>query len=573
MLQILRLTVGSLSTFIFPTFLSFLLQLVQGLAYIVCFFLLASVVEGGISPLELGVYSGLVVLAIILYYVAFYVFCAQSLKKGFYLIADLREKLANHLKNLPLAVFRKRGTATLSGNFLHDMMDSEHVFSAYLYDITATLIIICLFGCTFLVVNPVVGGTVLLTSLAAFPVMWYALRLIEKDSQIMVRDRALTDKTLLEYLNGIAELKATGMTGERFTPWVTANNAQKSFALKAEMRFAKLGYCYLTLLEFSFIITMTVAAYLCMDSSISLTVFLFFMLLCGRYYEPMQEVSMLLTEFRYCFSSVKRIATTLKEEHLPHLPGYKKPDSYEVAFENVHFSYEQKEVLKGISFNMPEGSVTALVGASGSGKTTTVNLLLRFMDVNSGSISIGGTDIRTFAQEDLYKLFSVVFQDVYLFNDTVMNNIRVAKPTATDAEVIEAARKSCCHEFIMGLEQQYATSVGEQGARLSGGERQRIAIARAMLKNSPLLILDEATASIDPENELLIQQGLTNLTRGKTLLVIAHRLSTIQKADQILVLGEGNIAEQGKHNELLKLEGIYDNLWRQQSVLRSWTIT
>lgn len=573
MLKMIRLTVGSLATFIGPTALSFLAHLSQGLAYAGCFLLLACALDDNSSGWALAAYSGLILATMPMYYYAFYAFASLSLKKGYALTAALREKLADHLKTLPLASFRKRGTALISGNFLHDMMDTELVFSTYIYDITAAAIIIVLFGCTFLWVEPVLGATVLGTSLAAFPMLWYSIRCIERDSHTMVRGRALVDKTLLEYLSGIGELKATGMTGTRFTPWVRANRDHKDFALKAEIRFGKLGYCYLTLLEFSFIVTMLAAGLLVADSSISIVVFLFFMLLCGRYYEPMQEVSLLLSEFRYCLASVRRIADTLKESPLPRLSGYTEPKSHEVAFGNVHFSYGDKEILHDISFTMREGTVTALVGESGSGKTTTANLLLRFMDVGSGRITIGGTDIRSFRQEELYSLFSVVFQDVYLFNDTIINNIRLAKPGATDEEVMEAARKACCHDFIMALEQQYETSAGEQGARLSGGERQRIAIARAILKDAPLLILDEATASIDPENELLIQQGLTNLTRGKTLLVIAHRLSTIQKADQILVLENGTIAERGRHDDLLAREGIYHNLWTQQNELRSWTIT
>ncbi|MUM78477.1 ATP-binding cassette domain-containing protein [Pseudodesulfovibrio sp. F-1] len=573
MLKTLRLTVDSVSAFIGPTALSFFAQFSQGLAYLACFFLLASVLDGQFSDMELTLYSALLLLAVISFYCTFYAFSSLSLKQGYALAAALRDKLAKHMKTLPLASFRKHDTATLSGNFLHDMMETELVYSTYIYDIVATASIIVIFGGAFLGVDTTLGLVVLGTSLAAFPVLLYSIRQVERDSKTMVQGRALADKTLLEYLNGIGELKATGMTGTRFTPWVKANDRYKTFNLAAEIRFGKLGYCYLALLEFSFVITMLAAAYLYIESSISLTVFLFFMLLCGRYYEPMLEISMLLSEVRYCFASVKRIASTLDEKPLPYAPGFAEPRSHEVSFDSVHFAYGEREVLHDISFTMPEGTVTALVGESGSGKTTTANLLLRFMDVCSGSIRIGGTDVRTFAQEDLYKRFSVVFQDVYLFNDTIMNNIRIAKPSATDEEVIEAAKQSCCHEFIMELERQYETCAGEKGARLSGGERQRIAIARAILKDAPLLILDEATASVDPQNELQIQQGLTNLTRGKTLLVIAHRLSTIQKAHQILVLKSGAVAERGTHTELLAQQGIYDNLWKQQNELRSWTLT
>lgn len=269
---------------------------------------------------------------------------------------------------------------------------------------------------------------------------------------------------------------------------------------------------------------------------------------------------------------MRRIASIFDEKSLQQMPGYTPPKDLSVTFEGVSFAYGQHKVLNDISFHMPQGSVTALVGESGGGKTTTANLLLRFWDVSTGCIRIGGTDIRTFSQSEFYKHFSVVFQDVYLFNDTVLNNIRMARPEASREEVMDAARKAHCHEFIMELEEAYDTPVGEGGARLSGGERQRIAIARAILKDAPLLVLDEATASVDPENELLIQEALGALVQDKTLLVIAHRLSTVRGAHQILVLKQGDIAERGTHEELMSHKGIYHQFWQSQERMKSWSI-
>lgn len=573
MFNIIKSTAGSLFTFLVPTMVSFTVQLFHGLAYLTTFFFLVFIMSENTENRILVAYVTGLIFVVIAYYLLYYTFTSLSLKKGYALTAALRLKLARHLRTLPLSYFRKKDTATLSGHFLHDMLDTEAVFSVHIYDIIAMVSIVLVFGTMFLCVNVTLGVVVLVTSLIAFPVLWYSLSLMKRDSPKVIEARALADGTLLEYLKGIGELKATGMTGKRFTPWGAASTTLKTVALAVEIGIGKLGYFYLALLECSFLITMAVAAFMIDASTIELTTFLFFMLLWGRYYEPMHDISILLAEFRYSFTSVKKIADTLQEPSLPVMPGYEPPQSYEVAFQQVHFSYGAKKILQDFSFTIPEGTVTALVGESGSGKTTTANLLLRFMDVDAGRITIGGTDIRTFSQEELYKHFSVVFQEVYLFNDTIMNNIRLARPEASDEEVMAAARKACCHDFIIELEEQYQTSAGEKGARLSGGERQRIAIARAILKNAPLLILDEATASIDPENELLIQQGLTNLTQGKTLLVIAHRLSTIQKAHQILVLNDRVIAERGTHDELIAHRGVYENLWAQQNTLRSWSIT
>lgn len=263
----------------------------------------------------------------------------------------------------------------------------------------------------------------------------------------------------------------------------------------------------------------------------------------------------------------------LKEEHYIDKDGREiQLDHYDISFRNVDFGYDERKVLKGVAFTIPEKTSTAIVGPSGSGKTTICNLIARFYDVENGSVEVGGYDVREFTCDSLLENISMVFQNVYLFHDTIRNNIRFGKPDASDEEVYAAAKAARCHEFIEALPEGYDTVIGEGGGTLSGGEKQRISIARAMLKNAPIIILDEATASVDPENEHLIQEAISKLTAGKTVITIAHRLATIEHADQILVIDGGKVVQSGTHEQLLRQEGTYREFVRIREQAEGWRI-
>ena len=263
----------------------------------------------------------------------------------------------------------------------------------------------------------------------------------------------------------------------------------------------------------------------------------------------------------------------LKEDHFMDENGRDIAlTNHDIAFSHVDFGYDERMILKDVSFTIPEKTSTAIVGPSGSGKTTICSLLARFYDVNDGSITVGGVDVRRMTCESLLSNISMVFQNVYLFHDTIRANICFGKSDATEEEMTDAAKKACCHDFIMALPDGYDTVIGEGGGTLSGGEKQRISIARAILKNAPIIILDEATASIDPENEHLIQNAISELTRGRTIITIAHRLATIEQADQILVVDDGCIVQKGTHKELISVEGRYRKFIQIREKAEGWKI-
>ncbi len=311
---------------------------------------------------------------------------------------------------------------------------------------------------------------------------------------------------------------------------------------------------------------------LLVSGQIDFLILLMFLLISSRIYGPILTTLTMLPDLLYLKVATGRLRTLMESEPMSGRCDTPVPTS-EIAFENVSFSYGKEKVLNGVGFAAAEGHVTALVGPSGSGKSTISRLAARFWDADSGIVKVGGIDVKTLEPEYLMHKFSFVFQDVTLFNDTVENNIRIGKPDASEEEIRDAAKAACCDEFIEKLPDGYKTMLGENGATLSGGERQRISIARALLKDAPIIILDEATASLDPENEVSVQQAINRLVAGKTVLVIAHRLRTIAGADRIVVLENGCVVEQGTHQELLERHGLYERLFSIQADNAEWSLT
>jgi ATP-binding cassette subfamily B protein len=483
----------------------------------------------------------------------------------------IRLEVAERIRKLPLNFFNNKDLSELTTNIMADCTSVEHTMSHVAPGLFADIIIVFL-TCGMLAFY---DWRLSLVLFAALPVS-LALVMVTRKLQAVLGERHVLAKLgvsgqVQEYLEGIKVVKAFGLSGEKSAALERALRDMKREAIKFESVagvFVTLASMVLQvgigLVIFSGILLLT-------GGRIGPVKFLSFVVISAKIYTPLIVILTLLPEFFYMLVSTNRMQALRKE---PLMEGDENVEltDFNIVLKNVAFAYNENEVIKNISLHIPQNGVTALVGPSGSGKSTVVRLIARFWDVKEGEITIGGRNIRLIDPERLMQYMSFVFQDVVLFNDTVMNNIRIGKAGATDEEVYAAAHQARCDGFIREMPDAYNTVIGENGSTLSGGERQRISIARALLKNAPIILLDEATASLDPENETQIQEAVSELVRGRTVIVIAHRLRTIMGADKIAVLQNGKIVEEGTSGELLDRNGLFARLYRIQQESLGWSV-
>ena len=482
-----------------------------------------------------------------------------------------RAELAEKLRRLPLGYFARRDPGDLVNMIMGDFLLLETAISHQVPQMVGGLVLpfIAFVGLCFW--NPLMAVAMFVSLPAAVLVLALSTRLQNWLSQKHMRVKIDAGNRIQEYMNGIRVIKAYNLTGDRFARLESAfrNFMKESIRLEAAMGpFVMLA---ISLIRLGLTLMIVLGVHLMIGGTLDPVTFVGFLIVGTRVYDPLTAALLNFFLFRYFTLAGKRILRLMEE---PEMSGDgDAPDRHDIELKNVTFGYGGEPVLRDVSLTFPQGKLTALVGPSGCGKTTLMKVMARFYDPQSGTVLFGGADERGLDPEKLMRRISFVFQDVYLFRDTVRNNIAFGREGATEAEVEEAAKRACAHDFIMRLPQGYDTMVGEGGSTLSGGEKQRISIARALLKDAPVVLLDEATASLDPENEVEVQRAVNALVEGRTVVVIAHKLRTTQNADNIVVMEEGRVAEQGRHEELLERGGLYARLWTLQNESVGWSLT
>lgn len=478
---------------------------------------------------------------------------------GYFMAANRRISIADRMKSVPMGFFNANSLGQVSGVCTTVVSTIETMVPIVLVNILSGLITTAVFTVVILVFDWHIG----LIALAGIALYLCVVSAMEKKSSAIAADTQKSQTALieavLENVQGMSVVKSFNLSGKGDRKLQDALEYNRRSNLEVEQIMTPYTAAQEAVLQIASVAMMFVAILLWRNGTMTLANALMTLVVSFMVFNQIKLFGMGISMLRLAAASIDRTEETEQMPQMDEKGEALAPQKHDIVFDHVNFSYEKKQILHDISVTLPDRTTTAMIGPSGSGKTTFCNLIARFWDVDSGSVRIGGSDVRDYTLEALMNQISVVFQNVYLFADTIENNIKFGCPEATHAQVVAAAKKACCDDFIEALPDGYNTIIGEGGASLSGGEKQRISIARAMLKDAPIIILDEATANVDPENEDRLQKAVEALTRDKTIIMIAHRLKTVRNADQILVLDQGRIVQQGKHEDLIVQPGIYQD--------------
>lgn len=512
-----------------------------------------------------------VIACVLLRFISSYLRAITQESVGYEATAEQRIKLGNLFKKVSLGFFNHNNIGELSSAATTDLSFIE-MHCMHMIDIVVNGHITVAVMIISLTIFCPEAGMISLTGLLISAWIMHALEKISHRNAVLhqkAQDEIV--ENTIEYLRGMQVVKAFKQEGAAVEGIRNAFQNHKKVNIKLELEYCPYNCLHQLILKTSSVGVVIASAYLSLNGRMPVFIMLMLDMFSFVLFNHLEKVNSAIHVIEVINATLDKLDSIQKAEEIDKEGTDVPLNAYDIAFQNVSFAYDQKAVLSDLNFTLPQGATTAIVGPSGSGKTTICNLIARFYDVNRGTIRIDGHNIKDMTCESILRNISMVFQKVYLFNDTIANNIKFGNPNASYEDIVAAAKKARCHEFIISLPKGYETVVEEGGSNLSGGEKQRISIARAILKNAPIVILDEATASIDPENEHIIQQAITELTKGKTVIVIAHRLATIENADQILVIEKGRIVQKGTHQTLMKQEGIYRRFISIREQAEGWS--
>ena len=496
----------------------------------------------------------------------------QQTHAGFFMAANKRIQIADKVKRMPMGYFNENSLGELTGVSTTVLETVELVAPMILVNVLSGLINSFIFAVMILAFDWRIGLIVVIGTLLYL----YISSAVEKKSAALApkrqKSQAVMVSAVLEHIQGMSIVKSFNLTGKGDQ---TLRDALENNC-KSNLNIEKLFTPYLILqgltVQIFSVVMILFSVYFYLNGTMTLVNTLMMVIMSFLVFAHIQTAGSSISLLRVVSSSMDQANQMDKIPEIDEHGTDITPKNHDIVFEHVEFSYEERKILSDINLLFPEKTTTAIVGPSGSGKTTLCNLIARFWDVDSGSITIGGKNVKAYSLESLMEQISIVFQNVYLFSNTIENNIKFGKQSASHEEVIAAAKKACCHDFIMALPNGYETVIGEGGDTLSGGEKQRLSIARALLKDAPIVILDEATANVDPENEDKLQKAIEALTHNKTIIMIAHRLKTVRNAEQILVVDQGGIVQRGTHHELMATEGIYKSFVTARETAAKWKV-
>ncbi|MGI5117339.1 ABC transporter ATP-binding protein [Treponema sp. SP13] len=565
----------------FGTIINLFLMVPLGLSLYVLQYFLARIMQQGFQVPNVWAVSAAALAMIAVLFILEKLKYGRMYNGAYEEAANVRISLAESLRKLPLSYFGRRDLSYLTSTLLNDVTLIEESLSHAVPELFGGVISILIAAALLAFLDWRMTIALFIFAFAGFFIIVAARSVLDKKAKQVFARKDLIYDSFQQMIDNIKVLKSSDKKAVYVQKLKDDITESTYVTLKAEAVGGAFIFGSAAIVRFGFPLVISYGAYLLSQGGIELLTYIVFLLVSCRIFDPLTTVFMMLGEFFLMMIAVERKQAIV---NYPKQTGSEtfKPNGYDIRYDNVSFSYNEpngkdadsdteENTVSGIDFTAKQGEITALVGHSGCGKSTIARLAARFWDASSGTVSVGGVDVSTVDPETLLAAFSIVFQDVVLFNDTVYNNILIGNRNATREQVLAAAKAARCDSFIEKLPQGYDTEIGENGYTLSGGERQRLSIARALLKDAPIILLDEATAALDPENETLIQHAIGTLIKGKTVIVIAHRLRTVENADKIIVLNKGMIAETGTHSELMEKDGIYRQMYRLQRESEQWS--